>query len=432
MIIGIAVGALIGYLFSLKYKAVLKEVRSQADELRANVESMNNMLKDADAENIRLKSENLSLKEKLDSQAKDIRTLSERSAEAFRNVANEILEVNSKKFSERSSESLSGIINPFKEQLAGFRERVETLYSNENKERISLGQHIKDLMELNNRIREDASNLTKALKGDQKVQGDWGETILRTILENSGLTENEHFFIQETLRDKDGNVMRPEAGGDSLRPDVIVRLPNDRSLIIDSKVSLKDYVNYVNSDDEKERSESLKAHVASIRRHIDELAVKDYSSYVPSSPGFVMMFIPNEPAYLLAVQKNPGLWDYAYSKNVVMITPTSLISTLRFADDLWKRDAQYKNVSSIVDRATKLYSKAVLFCDSFLEIEKNISRASDSFNKARMQLSEGRGNLISQIRMLENFGIKGTRKLPASLSEDSLSEESEDPISEQF
>ncbi|PVZ05739.1 DNA recombination protein RmuC [Porphyromonas loveana] len=345
--------------------------------------------------------------------------ISEEMQALFKATASEILEDKSKKLSGVNEQRIGEILKPLNERIKQFEEKVEKTYHEEARERFSLAKELQRLIEQNSRLSDDANNLTRALKGDSKVQGDWGEMILENLLRRSGLTEGEEFFIQETMTDEEGRALRHDETGSRMRPDVIVRYPNGQQVIIDSKVSLTAYASFVAAEDDAERKHWLEEHIASIRRHIDELASKSYQDYSEEAPEFVMLFIPNEPAYTIALRERPTLWDHAYSKRVLLMNPTNLIAALRMALDLWQRDRQVKNIQKIVDQANGLYDKFCTFAETLIRAEEQAKNTVDTLAKARGQLSEGRGNIVTRVEKMRSLGISPKKKMPLSLQSES-------------
>ena len=322
---------------------------------------------------------------------------------------------------ESNRTQMDELLRPIKEQFAEFRKSVdESKTQNEvNKKELQntfeatmkLFQQeqqpaVANLKEQTLRIGSDAANLTRALKGDSKMQGDWGEMVLETILENSGLRKDEEFFIQENTKDE---------GGKNFRPDVIVRFPEGRSVVIDSKVSLTAYADAVATDDEAERDRLLKAHAVSVRKHIDELAAKDYSTLVDDAIGFVLMFIPNETSYIAAMRQQPDLSRYAYQKKIIIISPSNLLMALQLAYNLWQYDRQNKNVEKIVKTAADLYDKVAGFEDTFNGVGDLINRLGTAFGKAKNQLYDGTGNVMRRVESLKGLGVTPKKRLKADM-----------------
>ncbi len=313
----------------------------------------------------------------------------------FKNIATEIFTDHSRQFKESSRESIDTMLKPFKENITSFRERVETIYNFESEQRGALKNELERLMELNRRITVETSNLTNALRGNSKVQGDWGEMILETILQSSNLVRGTHYSTQTNFKDEAGN---------NLRPDVVLNLPEGKQIIIDSKTSLTAFVNYVSSEDPTTRRQALDAHIVSVRQHIKELANKEYQKLV-NSPDFVIMFIPSEPAFLAALQAESSLWGEAYERRVIISSPTNLFALLKLVDDLWKRNAQSKNTAEIVARGTKLYDQLVNFVGSLEGVGGALDAAKSKYDDAYKRLCTGNDNIIRNGEKLRKLGL---------------------------
>ena len=341
----------------------------------------------------------------------DAEQMNQRMTLEFENLSNRIFKSRSEEFRQLNADHLQQLLQPLTGTIKDFKQQVEQAYSTEAKERFSLGERIKELVELNNRLSEEAGNLTRALKGDSKVQGNWGEMILERLLEASGLVEGEHYVRQEFIKNEQGEALLNEESGQKMQPDIIVRFPDQRELIIDSKVSLTAFAAYTAASDKEEQQTCLKAHLRSVRAHVDELSLKDYSHYDDKAPDFVVMFIPTEGAYLLAIQGDPQLWEYAYNKKVVIMSPTNLISALRLSLDLWKREYQAKNVQEIIRRGTLLYEKIVGFTDTYLAIGDRLKALQNDYDRALNQLSDGNGSLVRQADRLQKMGLTPKKKI---------------------
>lgn len=334
----------------------------------------------------------------------------------FRNLANDILRQNSADFKSQNEQRLAEILDPLKTNLDEFRKTITDTYSTEARERFSLTEKIRELVELNNTISREARELSSALKGNTKVQGDWGEMVLESILEKSGLVRDEEYFVQATT-DDDGNPLQGNDGG-KIRPDIVVKYPDGRYVVIDSKVSLTAFIDYVNADDEPSRKDAATRHIRSVKSHVEKLARKSYHTHVGSGDGkldFVMMFIPNEPAYIAAMRIDPSLWQDAYDRKVLIVSPTHLVSGLRLIAQLWSRDKVTRNAIKIAEEAGKMYDKFADFTNDMERIDKALAAAGKAHADAVRKLSSGTGNLVKRARDLHALGIKAQKQLAASM-----------------
>jgi DNA recombination protein RmuC len=355
------------------------------------------------------------LKEKLLEQKKELEDMAKKLNVDFEIIANRILDNKTEKFTELNKKNLDAILEPLGKNIEEFKKTVKDTYITEAKERFSLGEKVKELAQLNQQISEEARNLTRALKSQSKTQGRWGEMILESILEKSGLRKDEEYFMEQQLLDDQGKPLRSDSEGKKMRPDAVIKYPDDRKVIIDSKVSLNAFLRFMNSTDTEEQKQELARHIQAVKEHIDELNNRGYDDY-SKSLDFVMMFIPSEPAYIAAMQGDPELWNYAYDRRILMLNPTNLITSLKLIVDLWKREYQNRNAQQIAERGAKLYDKFVGFIENLQEIGKHIDQAKEAYTDSFNQLSSGKGNLVSQATTLKNLGIKNKKEIPEDLA----------------
>jgi DNA recombination protein RmuC len=404
----------------LKYESASKENGNLNNKIAETEESIRKMTADFNALNKLYASataNNESLAEKLTSQKEDLEKLNEKFSKEFENIANRILEEKTEKFTNSNKINIESLLKPLGDNLDKFKAKVEEVYDKESKERFSLGEKVKELAELNQVISEEAKNLTRALKGEAKTQGRWGEMILESILEKSGLVKGREYFMEHQLLDESGNPMKSEEEGKKMRPDAVIKYPDNRSVIIDSKVSLNAFTRYLQSSDADEQKRELEAHVAAIKTHIIALSSKGYDDY-NKALDFVMMFIPSEPAYIAALQGDPDLWNFAYDKRILLLNPTNLITSLKLIVDLWKREYQNQNAIEIADRGAKLYDKFVGFVDNLKGVGDGLTKAQAKYDEAFKQLSTGNDNLVLQATKLKSLGLKSKKDLPKDLEAD--------------
>jgi len=432
LIIGLVVGFVIAFLFFKSKKTISIDEANKLNEqinllkieagkfserirllegdklaLQSDLKSEREKSEKLNSESSSLKSDYSNLQTKLTEQKSEIEKLQEKFTKEFENLANRIFDKNTSKFSEQSKSNLQEILNPLKEKIFEFQTKVEDT----NKESIdrfaSLRQQLLTLSEMNQRISQDAQNLTKALKGDTKTQGNWGEFILESLLEKSGLVKDREFSLQESVLSEDGR---------RLQPDVIVNLPDNKSVIIDSKVSLVAYEKYINAENDIEKDESLKNHLISVRSHVKNLASKSYQNiYQLNSIDFVLLFMPIEASFALAMQSDRSLFDSGKEQNIFIVSPTTLLAILRTIEFIWKREKQNKNAVEIAKQSGEMLDKFASFVDDLISIGKGLVSTKDNYDKAMNKLTEGRGNLISRSEKIKNLGAKASKSLPPNI-----------------
>ncbi|MCB0402620.1 MAG: DNA recombination protein RmuC [Flavobacteriales bacterium] len=418
LIIGLAVGFALGWLSrknrvpagndtSSNEAGVLKgRLDAAAETFRTQKEQLEQLGKQKEellSKNAELLANNQNLSEKLLEHKKEVEELQKKFALEFENIANKLLKQNSSELAESNQKKLDEILKPLKDNIKTFEQKVEDKYEKELKERTSLMEQIKSLSELNQQMREDAQSLTKALKGDSKTQGNWGELILEKILESSGLIKGEEYETEDYYTNQDG-------GGSRL--DVIIKLPDDKQIIIDSKVSITAYTNFIDSDDENEKSIQVKAHIASVKSHIDILAKKDYSQ-IPGlhTPDFVLMFMPSEPSFSFTLQNDPNIYNYAWDRKIVIVSPTTLLATLKTVASVWKQERQTKNALEIARQSGALYDKFVSFLEDLDKIEKGIKTSQLAYDEAVKKLSTGKDNLVRKVERIKELGAKTSKQI---------------------
>ena len=445
-IVSIIIGAILGKLFSkLKFEketAALTERNKQStqqfEDFKINTEKQllhykelvqnekNNSEKlllelKTERETIRKEKDNLQIqltqklaeldntKTRLQENKQEVEKLQEKFTKEFENLANKILEEKSTKFTEQNKENLKQILNPLQEKIQTFEQKID----NTNKENIerhaALGEHLKSLHEQNIKISTEANNLVKALKGENKTQGNWGELILERVLEKSGLEKGREYEMEKSFTVNDGDRQR-------LRPDVIIHLPDNKKMIVDSKVSLTAYEKMVNAEEDEEQTQYLKEHIASLNRHVVQLSEKKYEDlYEIESPDFVLLFVPVEPAFAVAINNDNQLYNKAFEKNIVIVTPSTLLATLRTIDSMWNNEKQQRNAIEIARQAGALYDKFEGLIADLTKVGKKMDEAKSGYKDAMNKLFEGRGNLITSVEKIKKLGAKAKKALPQAI-----------------
>ncbi|MHB1921019.1 MAG: DNA recombination protein RmuC [Chitinophagaceae bacterium] len=373
----------------LQLQEILKEKEKSLMDLTSNLASSN--------------TRNGFLSRQLEEQKADMVQLYEKNNSTFQNLANEILEKESAKFTLQNQVNMQNLLQPLGEKIRDFEKRVEENNTLSSKERFSLQREVQRLYELNQTLSQEASNLTRALKADTKKQGNWGEVILERILETSGLQRSIHYLTQDAKQDEEGRLKKP---------DVTILLPENKMVIIDSKVSLTAYERFCSAEEEPQRQLALRGHLESVRKHVEELSQKDYPSLYEKSADFVLMFIPIEPAYGLALQQDPELYDYAFKRHIIIVSVFTLLATLRMIESMWRLDSQNKNAAEIVRQGSALYDKFVGFADDLKDIGKYINLTQKNYEEALSKLQTGKGNLISSAERMRRLKLNNKKEIP--------------------
>jgi DNA recombination protein RmuC len=393
--------------FGLSYQRVLSEnqlIKSQVSDLQSQIQVLSNQLTKSLAD---LDSEKRISQEKLEQFNESKIQLTDH----FKTLAQEILEEKSQRFASQNQQNLDLLLKPLQEKISDFRKRVDDVYSEESKERASLQTEIHNLTALNMKMSQDANALTKALRGDSKAQGNWGELVLETILESSGLRKGHEFDVQDTQRNDDGQL---------LYPDVVIHLPDNKHVVIDSKVSISAYTRSVQTDNPDDQTAELTAHVNSIRSHMSGLSAKNYQDlYGLGAIDFVLMFIPIEPAFLAAISHQSGLFQEALTKNIVLVCPSTLHATVRTIAHVWRQEHQNRNAQEIARQCGALYDKFVGFVHDLDNVGDKLSQTQKSFDEAYKKLSTGNGNLVRSAQKERELGVKPNKSLPTALIEKS-------------
>ena len=431
-IVATIVGILIGiYITNLKNKANLSTLEERDIQLQSSINSLQETIEKTENEREDIRREKDFLNTELTRKSSEFENLQrlnlkrdeelakqqEELENKFELLANKILDRKSEKFTLQNKENIQNILNPLQEKIKVFEDKVDKTHKESIDYHAALRQQIIGLKELNEQMSKETLNLTKALKGDSKTQGNWGELILERVLEKSGLEKDREYILEKSFNVDDQNKTR-------LRPDVIINLPDNKKMIVDSKVSLTAYEQYVNCEDEIEKAQFLKEHIASLRRHVTQLSEKKYEDlYEIESPDFVLLFIPIEPAFAVAINADNELYNKAFEKNIVIVTPSTLLATLRTIDTMWNNEKQQRNAIEIARQAGALYDKFEGFVTDLTKVGKRMDEAKTEYKGAMNKLVEGRGNLITSVEKIKKLGAKAKKSLPQKIIDRAQDEE---------
>ena len=420
-VVTMLIGAYLGGLFTrLKHKTETSKLEERLSQLAQQEEKLQVQFEKAvdEREAIRSEKENLqieltqrtaelhNLEQKLSEQKDELEKLQEKFTKEFENLANKILEEKSEKFTKQNKLSIEQILNPLQEKIKTFEKKIEDTHKESIDRHAMLRQQIIGLKELNLKMSEEAVNLTKALKGDSKMQGNWGELVLERVLEKSGLEKNREYFVQNSFTNGEGK---------RILPDVVLHLPDNKKMIIDSKVSLTAYEKYVNEDDDTLKNQYLKEHINSLKRHIDQLSAKNYQTiYEIESPDFVLLFIPIEPAFAVAINNESSLYNWAFEKNIVIVTPATLLATLRTVDSMWTNEKQQRNAIEIATQAGRLYDQFVNLTNDLIKVGNQLNTVKGTYETTMKKLT-GKGNLLTRVENIKKLGAKASKHINQNL-----------------
>ncbi|MEZ2415678.1 DNA recombination protein RmuC [Muriicola sp. E247] len=432
LLVGVLGFFLGNYIEQLKRKSIQSTLEERERQLRGSREELETRLNNERSATEELRTENTSLsqqitrneadlenlRQKLGEQKEEVEQLQEKFTKEFENLANKILDEKSLKFTEQNQKNIKHILNPLQEKILLFEKKVEESQKENISIHSALREQLLNLQNQNLKITKEAENLTKALKGDSKMQGNWGELVLERVLEKSGLEKDREYTVQQSFTRKDGS---------RVLPDVVINLPDSKKMVIDSKVSLTDYERFVNAEEE-EQEKYLKDHITSLKKHVEQLSAKKYEDlYDMESPDFVLMFVPIETAFSAAINKDSSLYNNAFDKNIVIVTPSTLLATLRTIDTMWNNEKQQRNAIEIARQAGALYDKFEGFVTDLTKVGKKMDEAKNEYRGAMNKLVEGRGNIITSIQKLKKMGAKAKKSLPDSIlkraEEDDFNEE---------
>ena len=415
------IGAFLGNYFArLKGKTETSKLEERLENAQLQSEKLNERFENAlrEKEEIRQEKEQINmlltrrnsefenLENRNREQKAEVEKLQEKFTKEFENLANKILDEKSTKFSKQNKESLEIILNPLQEKIKNFEKRVEDTHKESIDRHAMLRQQIIGLKELNEQMSKEATNLTKALKGDSKIQGNWGELVLERVLEKSGLEKDREYFVQNSFTTDEGR---------RVLPDVVLHLPDNKKMIIDSKVSLVAYERFVNEEDEDQRARFLKEHVSSLKKHIEQLSGKNYHTlYEIESPDFVLLFVPIEPAFAVAINQDNNIYNWAFEKNIVIVTPSTLLATLRTVDSMWTNEKQQQNAIEIATQAGRLYDQFVNLTEDLIKVGNQLNTVKGSYDSTMVKLT-GKGNLISKVERLKKLGSKASKQVNEKL-----------------